>query len=359
MLSRRNVSRLTAFLFLWLPLVAIAEGDHRIFNLGNYALESGAVLPDAKLSYITRGELNADKSNAILGPSAYAGDHHTYDFLIGLDNALDPEKYFIITTDTFSNGLSSSPSNTPAPYHGPDFPAISIRDNVNAVHRLLTEQFGIDQLYAIIGFSMGAQQAFQWAVSHPDFMRNVVAYCGTAKEYPHGIVRLEGFKSAIMADATFNNGNYTEKPVVGLKASGRHWAGWGMSQEWYRQENYKQMGHESIEDFLQNFWEAAFVGFDANDLITLAITWQNNNVGDTPGFDGDHEKALRTIKARTLYLACETDMYFPLEALQYEADFIPNVEFVVIPTLWGHLAGGGFSETDNTFLNAKIKDFLQ
>ena len=75
----------------------------------------------------------------------------------------------------FANGFSSSPSNTPAPFDGPAFPAIAIRDNVEAARRLLTAELGVTHLVAVVGFSMGAQQAFQWAVSHPDF---VSAICG-------------------------------------------------------------------------------------------------------------------------------------------------------------------------------------
>jgi homoserine O-acetyltransferase len=354
----RIVHLAALIVIFFVSLDATAEGDHKVFDLGNFTLESGTELPSAKLSYVTLGELNANKSNAILAPSFYSGDHHGYEFLIGTGKALDPEKYFIVATDMFSNGLSSSPSNSPAPYDGPRFPAVAIRDNINAGYRLLSEEFGIAHLYAVVGFSMGAQQAFQWSVSHPDFVSNIVAYCGSAKEYPHGIVRLEGFKRAIMADSAFNNGDYTEPPVVGLKAGGVHWAAWGMSQEWYRQEIYKQIGYETIEEYVEDFWESWLPSEDANDYIALAVTWQNNNVGDTPGFGGDHERALRSIKARVLYLACETDMYFPLESLKYEAEFIPDVEFVVIPSLWGHLAGLGLNEHDNAFLNERIKTFL-
>ena len=340
------------------PIQAVAEGDHKIYQLGAFEFESGVELPDTRLSYVTHGELNADKSNAILIPSAYGGDHHTSDFLIGTGKSLDPDRYFIIATDMFSNGLSSSPSNTPPPFDGPRFPRVSIRDNVRAGYRLLTEEFGIDRLFAIVGFSMGAQQALQWAVSYPDYMTNIVPYCGSAKEYPHGIVRLEGWKSAIMADAAFNDGDYTEPPVIGLRAGGIHWAAWGMSQEWYRQEIYKQHGYDSLDEYLEKIWTWPLQR-DANDLIAMAVTWQNNNVGDTPGFAGDHEAALRSIKARTLYLACETDMYFPLESLQYESTFIEDVEFVVIPTLWGHIAGGGNNEVDNAFIDARIRQFLE
>ena len=208
---------------------ASAGGEHKVFELGSFEFESGTALPNTKLSYVTHGTLNADKSNAILLPSAYGGDHHGYDYLIGPGKALDPEKYFIIATDMFSNGLSSSPSNTPAPYDGPRFPAIAVRDNINAGYRLLKEEFGIDHLYAVVGFSMGAQQALQWAVSHSDYVSKIAPYCGSAKEYPHGIVRLEGWITAITADAAYNGGDYDEPPVVGLRAGGTHWAAWGLS----------------------------------------------------------------------------------------------------------------------------------
>ncbi|MEO8631284.1 MAG: hypothetical protein ABI612_24795, partial [Betaproteobacteria bacterium] len=226
-------------------------------------------------------------------------------------------------------------------------------------YRLATEQFGIKHLKAVIGFSMGAQQAFQWAVSYPTFMDVIVPYCGSAKEYPFGVVRLEGFKSAIMADAAFDAGNYTKPPLKGLKAGGRHWASWGLSSEWYRRELYKQLGHQNVEDHLHNFWEAFFASKDANNLITEAVTWQTNNIGNSPGFNGDHEKALGTIKAQVLSMPCQTDLYFPAQDSEYEATFISNVKLVPIPSIWGHLAGLGINPEDNDFLNKTIKDFLK
>lgn len=338
---------------------AHAGGEHQILKLGDLALEGGITLPNARLSYVTHGALNASKSNAILVSSCYAGDHHDYDFLIGAGKALDPSEYFIIATDMFGNGLSSSPSNTPAPFDGPNFPKISTRDNVKAGYRLVTEHLGIKHLKAVIGFSMGAQQAFQWGVSYPNFMDVIVPYCGTAKEYPHGIVRLEGFKSAIIADSAFEGGNYKAPPLKGLKAAARHWAGWGFSQEWYRRELYKQLGHQSVEEHLRSYWEAFWGSQDANNLIAQALTWQTNNVGSTPGFNGDHEKALRSIKARVLYMPCQTDLYFPPQYAEYEARFISNVKLVPIPSVWGHSAGLGIDAADNEFLNQSIREFLK
>ncbi|MFP6572025.1 MAG: hypothetical protein VB674_05375, partial [Vicinamibacterales bacterium] len=103
-----------------------SEGAHEELLLGNFQLESGTTLPDARLAYVTYGTLNATRTNAVLLPSWYGSDHHGYDFLIGPDKSLDPARHFIIATDQFADGLSSSPSNTPPPFAGPDFPQIAI-----------------------------------------------------------------------------------------------------------------------------------------------------------------------------------------------------------------------------------------
>ncbi len=336
--------------------LAIASGEHKILELGDFALESGVVLPAAKLSYVTHGELKGN--NTILVPSAYLGDHHGFDFLIESGLALDPETYFIVATDMFQNGLSSSPSNTPPPFDGPNFPEISIRDNIAAGYRLLTEELGINHIKAVIGFSMGAQQAFQWTVSHPDFMDKAIGIAGSAVEYPHGAIRLEGFKAAIKADQTFARGQYTTPPTTGLKAGGTHWASWGTSQEWFRQELHTQIGLQSPEDMI-TFMQNLVLSWDANDLIGLANTWQANDIGATPGFSGDAEKALGSIKAEVLYMPAATDMYFHIDALTAEAALIPNVRLAVIPTLWGHMAGLGLSAEDATFINDEVTAFLK
>src|ERR1700733_4644706 len=162
------------------------------FVIKNFKTESGAGLPEGHVVYGTNGHMNGARDNVILLPSHYMAKLNGYEWLMGPGKALDPEKLFLVTTELFGNGSSSSPSNTPEPFHGPRFPVMTIRDNVEAVHRLLTEDLKVTHLKAVIGFSMGAQQAFQWAVSYPEFMDRAVATTGTAKTYGHGIVRLGG-----------------------------------------------------------------------------------------------------------------------------------------------------------------------
>ena len=151
----------------------------------------------------------------------------------------DPARDFLILTELFGNGRSSSPSNTPEPFHGPRFPVTTIRDNVEIVHRLLTQELQVNHLRAVVGFSMGAEQAFQWAVSHPDFMDAIVATSGTAKCYGHGFVRLEGQIAALTTDPAWQGGDYAAPPTKGLEAFSMVWAGWLYSQEWWRQELWR------------------------------------------------------------------------------------------------------------------------
>jgi homoserine O-acetyltransferase len=349
-----------AVLAVGVPAARAADGERKSFVIENFKLENGAVLPKAVVMYATFGHLNAARDNAILLPSHYMADSRGYGWLIGKDKALDPDKYYLVATELFGNGKSSSPSNTPAPFDGPRFPVTTIRDNVEAVHRLLTEQLKVTHLRAVIGFSMGGQQAFQWAVSHPDFMDRIVVTSATAKTWPHGVVRLEGQISAIEADPSFNGGDYTAEPRKGLSAFGMVWAGWLYSQEWWRRELWKTNSPlgTTFDQVVSRFRDNFIPGADANNLILQMRTWEEHDVGTTPGFNGDVQRALESIKVPVLYMPSETDLYFPLEDARYEAGFIPHVTLMPIPSLWGHTAGAASNPADAKFLNDTIGRFI-
>ena len=333
----------------------------REFVLHNFKTESGAVLPEVKVVYGTYGTLNAAKDNAVLLPSHYMAKYRGYEWLIGSEGkALDPGKLFLVTTELFGNGSSSSPSNTPEPFHGPRFPTMTIRDNVEAVHRLLTEGIGIKHLRAVVGFSMGAEQAFQWAVSYPSFMDRVVATSGTARCWPHGVVRNESEIAAISADADFKDGDYTAEPKRGIAAFGAVWGAWLYSQEWWRDELWKSKDpHATLEATIAHFHDDFIHGADANDLILQLRTWEKHDVGTTSGFNGDTKKALASISAPVLYMPSMTDLYFPVGDARYESQYIPHVTLKPIPSLWGHPAGAGASPADLEFLNTNIGAFLR
>lgn len=334
--------------------------EAREFVIPNFHTEGGATLPEARVVYGTYGKLNTAKDNVVLLPSHYMADFHGYEWLIGPNHALDTSKLFLVATELFGNGHSSSPSNTPEPWHGPRFPVTTIRDNVEAVHRLLVEQLKVTHLRAIIGFSMGAQQAFQWAVSYPTFADRIVATAGTAKCYPHGVVRLEGQIAAITLDPAFQNGDYAAQPTQGLETFALVWTGWLFSQEWWRKELWRAGAKPgtTFEQVLHNFRTNFLPGADANNLILQMRTWEKHNVGMTPGFGGEVERALKSIKVPLLYMPSETDLYFPLGDARYEAAFIPGVLLTPIPSLWGHPAGAGASPEDENFLNDNVARFL-
>jgi len=341
------------------PPARAADGDRHMFVIENFKLENGTVLPRAVVMYGTYGKLNAAKDNLVLLPSHYMADSHGYEWLIGPGKALDPAKYFCVTTELFGNAKSSSPSNTPEPLHGPRFPVATIRDNVEAVRQLLEHEFGVSHARAIVGFSMGGQQAFQWAVSHPDFADRIVVTSATAKTWPHGIMRLESQIAAIETDATFNNGDYTEQPKKGLSAFGMVWGPWLYSQEWWRKELWRTGApNTTLEQAIDRFRNNFIPGADANNLILQMRTWEKHDVGTTPGFDGDVTKALGSIKVPLLYMPSATDLYFPVEDARYEAQFIKTVTFKPIPSLWGHTAGAASNPEDAKFLNETIGAFL-
>lgn len=346
---------------LFIP-IAMAQappaGERHEFAIANFHTESGVTLPQARVVYGTYGHLNADRSNAVLLPSHYMADFHGYEWLIGSGKALDPSQLFLVTTELFGSGGSSSPSNTPEPFHGPRFPVTTIRDSVDAAHRLLTEELKITHLRAVIGFSMGAQQAFQWAVSYPDFADRIVATSGTAKTYPHGIVRLEGQIAALTADPAFEGGDYRTAPRKGLEAFGMVWAGWLYSQEWWRRELWRASWPPGTTfEQVSSSFRTRF-SHDANDYILQARTWERHDVGATPGFGGSVERALRSIKVPLLYMPSETDLYFPIGDARYEAPFIPKGTLMPIPSLWGHTAGAASNPADAKFLNENIGRFL-
>jgi homoserine O-acetyltransferase len=327
------------------------------FALGDFPLQSGATLPGATLAFRTYGALNAARDNAVLIPTFYAGHHTDCELMFSPGRAIDPAKHFVIVANMFGNGLSSSPSNTPVPHGRALFPHVTIYDNVTAQHRLVTQGLGIDHLKLVTGFSMGAQQTFHWGALYPDMMDALAPICGSARTAPHNYVFLEGVKAALKADGAFADGWYAAPPIKGIAAFGRVYSGWVYSQDFYRDEEYRQLGLGSLEDVMRAS-EARYLQRDANDLLAMLWTWQHANIGAHPRFDGDAGRALRAIGARTIVMPGATDLYFRVRDNELEVQAMPNAELRPIPSTWGHAAGRGTNPADNAFIDQALRELL-
>lgn len=335
--------------------------DAQIFELGDFTLQSGVTLRDARLAYKTFGELNDDKSNVVVYPTWYSGWHTDNEWLVGTDKkALNPDEWFIVIPNMLGNGLSTSPSNAQVPYDHARFPLVTFYDQVEAQHALLTA-LGVSSIELVTGWSMGAGQTYQWAVSYPELVQRAAPFCGSSVTAPHNKVFLESLEVAMMADAAWADGDYdpASPPIKGLRAFARIYAGWGFSQAFYWQEQWRSMGFTSFDDFVRGFWEAFFRdGRDPNNLISMLRTWHAGDVGQTPGFDGDTQAALRSIRCPVLAMPAEKDLYFPPEDEVWASQFIERGDVTVIPGVWGHFAGGGANPVDIDFIDDKLAEFL-
>lgn len=175
---------------------------------------------------------------------------------------------------------------------------------------------------------MGAGQSFQWATQYPEFMDICVPFCGSAKTSLHNKVFLEGVKAALLAakgissagtgkDRVETKGQEVrtwtdDERTVGLKAVARVYAGWGFSQAFYREKLHESAYKaKDLEDFMLTFWEGWFLAKEPENLLVMLQTWQNGDVSQQDPYHGDFEKAMASIRAKTLVLPAKTDLYFP------------------------------------------------
>jgi homoserine O-acetyltransferase/O-succinyltransferase len=357
----RNLACVVFFsLLIFAPAAAHTpqQPPHQLYGEGDLKLESGEVIKDFFISYVTHGTLNADKSNAILMVTSISGNHHRLDFMIGAGKALDPDKYFIICTDAIGNGLTTSPSNSKTQSRM-QFPKYVIRDMVESQYRLVKEKFGIEHLLAVIGPSMGGMQTLQWGVSHPDFMDALIAMVPLAKTPGWTVAVLEASRKAIMNDVAWKEGNYDAPPEKGV----RLWRDIlnllaARTPDMY-QAQFKN-GMDALP-WMKEQEDAAMKAFDANDWIYQTLAYERHDVGTSPGFNGDTAKALASIKAKTLILTGTKDLLNPEFEPTEMSRNIPNVKLETISpgTVTGHASAGGFNAADVDFLNREVRGFLQ
>ncbi len=327
------------------------------FALGDVQTLAGETLPGAFLSWKTHGRLSAARDNVVLYPTSYSAQHMDLEWLIGPDGVLDPTRWFIVIPDMFGNGLSSSPSNTPG------YPKlVTAWDNVQAQRRLLQEQLGIERLHAVYGWSMGAQQAYHWAAIFPDAVSRIVVSCGSARTAVHNQVFLKSLMATLeAAPEHVGDGRFSGPPLAALRAFGRIYAGWALSQDFYRADLHRTaLKAPDLETFLRTDWEERYLRRAAADLYAQLRCWEAGDISANPLYKGDLAAALRAIRARVLLLPGATDLYFRVADNEAELPHLRDAQLRPIPSIWGHRAGNPMQNpVDAHFLRDQVRGWLE
>jgi len=297
-------------------------------------LESGEKLGPIRLAYETYGDLNPQKSNAVLVLHALSGDAHAagfhkgdtapgwWDSLIGSDKGIDTNKYFVVCSNVIggckgSTGPSSVNPLTGKPY-GLDFPLITIGDMVNA-QRHLIDHLGIEKLLAVVGGSMGGMEVLQWMVSYPERIRAAIPIATTLKHTPQQIAFNEVGRQAVMADPNWRKGNYygSKPPTKGLAVARMighitYMSDTSMTEKFGRRtrtdrEPFKFSAEFEVEGYLRYRGDNFVKRFDANSYlyITKAIDYFNILNGHSLA------SIFKGLKAKVLVLAFKSDWLYP------------------------------------------------
>jgi homoserine O-acetyltransferase/O-succinyltransferase len=328
------------------------DRPHRRVEIGDLALESGAILHDAFVTCVVHGDEARLGDAAVLALTAIGSSHHRLDFLIGPGAALDSDRFCIVVIDALANGLSISPSNS-VRQPGADFPAITIRDMVES-QRLALDRLGIDRVAAVVGASMGGMQALQWAVSHPARMDRVIAMTPMARTSRWSQLVNEMARRALFADAA------CRVPRPRGEAM-RLWA--PLTQLVMARTPEALEGFESpiaLDEWLAaSAAELAEHGPDAFDWACQSRAYDAHDVGTTPGFGADTARALACIDAAVLIAAPASDLYNPPFAARAAAAGIAGARLVVLPGDDGHRSASGIGAGSTAALREAVSAFLR
>ncbi|MGB1846724.1 MAG: homoserine O-succinyltransferase MetX [Pseudohongiellaceae bacterium] len=318
------------------------------------ALRSGKTLSGFDLMIETYGELNQDRSNAILICHALSGDHHAAGFhsesdakpgwwnhCIGPGKAIDTNLFFVVALNNLGGCAGSSGPTSLNPetgkIYGPDFPVVTVRDWVKS-QVMLSDRLGIEQWAAVVGGSLGGMQVLRWAISYPERLRHAVCIAAAPKLSAQNIAFNEVARHSIINDPNFHDGHYLEAntyPKLGLMLARMvghitYLSDSAMREKFGRadtgiESSTSNFGRDlrsgklsfgfnvdfQVESYLHYQGERFSENFDANTylLMTKALDYFDPSVD----FDGDFSAALQQATCKFLVISFSTDWRFPPE----------------------------------------------
>jgi len=323
----------------------MSDASRATFTFRDFRLEGGESLAEVKLAYVTRGRLAADGRNAVLithgytsGPSMIepgtTSSEGAWSALVGPGAPIDTDRYFVVSSNMLGSsfGSTNAASVNPAtgkPY-GSKFPKLTVADIVKAQMRLL-EHLGVKHLRAVVGPSYGGFQAFQWAVTFPDFMDGVAPV--VTSPLPPNSDRVGPLLKWFEPDPNWNGGDYYEtggvhETLTRLRIDTL--TRYGLAES--LKANFPEKAARDAE--MRRIASAWADVFDANSLFILGRAMEAYDI----------TKHYHRIKVPVLYVLSRTDALFPpslapgvmasLKAAGVDAQYFE------IDSDHGHLASG-------------------
>lgn len=308
-----------------------------------YKLESGENLAGFELAYHAYGKLNKEKNNVIWichALTANSDAENWWPGLIGKGKLFDTEKHFVICVNIpgscygSTGPLSVNPATGKPFYH--EFPFLSVRDIVGTLD-LLRKHLGIEKIYAVMGGSLGGQQALEWSFICPEVIKHLIMVASNAKSSPWGIAFRESQRMAIEADPAWKKST-PDAGIEGMKVA-RSIA--LLSYRNYRTylESQSEESDNRTDDFKASSYQRyqgeklAKRNFNAYSYWALSKTMDSHNIGRNRG---GVQQALSHIKARVLTVGISSDMLFPPSESQFIAKHVKNGKYEEIDSLYGH-----------------------
>jgi homoserine O-acetyltransferase len=317
------------------------------FTFSDFCLQSGEILPEVTIAYCTRGRIAPDGHNAVLVTHGYTSGHQmiepdggssegAWTTLVGSGAPVDTELNYVVASNMLGSSFGSTNAASIDPRtgkrYGSRFPAITLSDIVTAQHRLL-EHLGVKHLRAVVGPSYGGFQAFQWAVSFPEFMDAVVPVVSAPKAR---LNMTSDTRARFERDPNWNGGDYYE--TAGMVAT--------MTE--LRAETLRRYGMTDETAIRRAAIQWATV-FDANSLLILGRAAEAYDV----------TAELDRIRVPVLYVLSRTDALFPPErapgVMQALRDAGVEAAYFEIDSDKGHLASGA----DGGKWAPALRDFMR